>query len=128
MNVRADGLRFASEFLEAMGGFDADDHFSGADVLLGFDGPHAANAAVAPFGPFAGAGAGGAAQGGTPRQHARRLEKVSAELLKYQLDENLKSALRAANPANARDAHAMWLYINANCVDTESAMQFRYWA
>ena len=42
-NVRSDGQRFCNEFLESMAAFDADDYFSGREVLLGEDGPAAVN-------------------------------------------------------------------------------------
>ena len=76
---RGDGLRFATEYLDAAGGIDADDAWSHAHVLEGRDGGGDAAGA-----PVLGAAATAVVHaGGTQLDRDKRLRKVSAKLLDH---------------------------------------------
>ena len=107
---RGDGLRFATEYLDAAGGIDADDAWSHAHVLEGRDG--GGDAAGAPA--LNAAATAVAHAGGTQLDRDKRLRKVSAKLLDHIIPETSKAAMRAANPNNRLDGRAQFHYFLDN--------------
>ena len=107
---RGDGQRFATEYLDAAAGLDADDDWSHAEVLKGEDGGGDAAGA-----PALGAAATAALPaGGTRRDREKRLRKVSAKFINHIIPETSKAAMRGANAANASDGRAQFVYFLNN--------------